>query len=123
MPAEGRRTARLDGLHGANLPQRHLMAVLGSISRTAGTKDFSRLHWSIHGGTASRQSEAIAVKILQRAADVRQTAALHVKVNRCCRRASMAEKLLDVQNITAAFQQVGGKTVPQRVNRGLLGNP
>jgi hypothetical protein len=70
------------------------MAVLGSISRTAGTKDLCRLHSGIHGGTASRQSEAIAVKILQRAADVRQTAALHVKINRRRRRASMPEKLL-----------------------------
>ena len=124
MAAEGRCAATLDRRHDLQLAKAHMAGVGFAPRRSMLAEDVRDLQrWPQHGRRAlSRRGAGSCVldETLQRADDVADGLGGDAGVKRRAVELGVAHQNLDHANIDAAFQQMGGEAVPQRMRRNAL---
>ena len=127
MPTKRCCAAALDCRHHFQLVQAYMTRVCSTPSTAMGAEDIRDLqYWTRHGGLCRSAFALLAlgpVQVIQWAVYCCDHTGGHAGIARCCRQLSMPEQRLYDPDIDATFQQMGRKTVPQRMQGDWLGDP
>ena len=124
MTSERRRAAALDGRHHLQLPEAHVAAIGLTPSGAVVAEDIRNLQsWTGHEGRGLLGRLvllALLAQLIERAHHLGDQIGGDARVVRRRIEALVAEQSLDHPDIELALEQVGGKAMPQGVQRCAL---